>query len=237
MIVRILIAAFASFVSGFSYLVGLHRLMTALLVGFGGLSSLFFGVLFLLPADKARLIFPISENVPSWPYFILGLVLLGMVGGLFLVKAQPADFEEVSSKHFKYMLGGIVGYLTSLFFSSLFWFPSDETRRSVAESTLSTEVLIGTVIFILGVCGSCYLLYRASKGSSESNPDLMRRFVLALFAFFQFDKMPLLVAYLLLNTQETGVVFPNIAALAFAAYIPVSLFLIKTTWDAKTIEM
>jgi hypothetical protein len=235
--VRILIAAFASFVSGFSYLVGLNRLMTALLVGFGGISSIFFGVLFLLPMDKVRLIFPIAEKVPSWPYFILGLVLLGMVVALFLVKARPADFEEVSSKHFKYMLGGIAGYLTSLFFSSVFWFPSDETRRTVAESTVSAEVLIGTVIFLLGVCGSCYLLYKATKGCSENNPDLMRRFVLALFAFFQFDKMPLLVSYLLINAQDTGVIISNVGALAFAAYIPVSLFLIKTTWDAKTIEM
>lgn len=114
---------------------------------------------------------------------------------------------------------------------------SDETRRTVAESTVSAEVLIGTVIFLLGVCGSCYLLYKATKGCSENNPDLMRRFVLALFAFFQFDKMPLLVSYLLINAQDTGVIISNVGALAFAAYIPVSLFLIKTTWDAKTIEM
>lgn len=232
MIVRILIAGFASFVSGLSYLSGLTRLMTALLVGFGALSSLFFGGLFLLPVDQERLVFPIYEKVPAWPYFVLAIVLLSLLVALFLVKAKPAAPEQVSSAHFKYLVAAIGGYLTSVFFSSIYWFPSDETRRGADAATLSTQVLIGTVIFLLGICGSCYLFYKASKGNSEDNPDLMRRFVLAFFTFIQLDKVPLLVAYLLIYAPDTGVIFPNIAALALSAYIPVAVFLIKTTWDS-----
>ena len=41
MVVRILIAGFASFVAGLSYLTGLGRLMTGLLLGFGAFSSFF----------------------------------------------------------------------------------------------------------------------------------------------------------------------------------------------------
>lgn len=234
MIVRILIAGFASFVSGLSYITGLTRLMTALLVGFGAFSSLFFGVLFLLPIDKERLIFPVYESVPSWPYFIIALALIGMVAALFLVKITPAEDETVTSTHFKYLVGGIGGYLTSLFFSSLYWFPSDEKRLEATAEALSTEVLVGTIVFLAGVCGSCYLFYRASRGNTPENPDLMRRFVLAFFTFFQFDKMPLLVAYLLLYEPDTGVIFPSIAALALCAYFPVSAFLIKATWDSNS---
>lgn len=233
MIVRILIAGFASLVSGLSYLTGLARLMTALLVGFGAVSSLFLGGLFLLPVDGERLIFPIYEKVPSWPYFILGLILLGMVAALFFVKFQRTQSEEASSVHFKYLIGGIGGYLTSLFLSSIYWFPSDQTRLAADVSALSTEVLVGTIMFLLGICGSCYLFYKASKGNTESNPDLMRRFVLAFFTIFQFDKVPLLVAYLLIYAPDTGVIFPNIAALALSAYIPVSAFLIKATLDSR----
>lgn len=237
MIVRILIAGFASLVSGLSYLTGLARLMTALLVGFGAVSSLFLGGLFLLPVDGDRLVFPIHEPVPAWPYFVVGVVLLGMVAGLFLLKVKKAASEEASSVHFKYLIGGIGGYLTSLFLSSIYWFPSDETRLTADASALSTEVLIGTIMFLLGISGSCYLFYMASKGNSDANPDLMRRFVLAFFTFFQFDKVPLLVAYLLIYAPDTGVIFPNIAALALSAYIPVAAFLIKATWDSDRSEI
>lgn len=236
MIVRILIAGFSSLVSGLSYLTGLARLMTALLVGFGAFSALFLGGLFLLPADGERLVFPIYEKVPAYPYFILGFVLLGMVVALFLVKLKQAPSEDASSAHFKYLLGGIGGYLTSVFFSSIYWFPSDERRLAADASALSTEVLIGTIIFLLGISGSCYLFYKASRGNSEENPDLMRRFVLAFFTFFQFDKVPLLVAYLLIYAPDTGVIFPNIAALALSAYIPVSAFLIKATLDSRGVD-
>ena len=175
--------------------------------------------------------------MPAWPYFLLALVLLTLVGVLFLVKARPAVAEQVSSTHFKYLIGGIGGYLTSLFLSSIYWFPSDERRLAADASALSTEVLVGTVIFLLGICGSCYLFYKASKGNSEQNPDLMRRFVLAFFTFIQLDKVPLLVAYLLIYEPNTGVIFPNIAALALSAYIPVAVLLIKATWDSRSGEM
>jgi hypothetical protein len=235
MVIRIFIAFFTSFVAGLSYLTGLAKLMTGLLLGFGALSSFFFGILFVLPIDAERPFFPLYEKVPAWPYFLLGLILAGMTVALFRVKLKPAEGEQVSAVHFKYLLGGIGGYLTSLFLSSVYWFPSDAKKLSADSSSLATEVLIGTCLFLLGISVSCYLFYRATKGVSDSHPDLMRRFVLAFFAFFQFDKMPLLVAYLLIYSPETEIIFPNIAALALASYIPVGIFLLKTTWDTKEI--
>lgn len=231
MVVRVLIAGFASFVAGLSYLTGLAKLMTGLLLGFGAFSSFFFGILFVLPIDAERLFFPVYEKVPAWPYFLIGLILTGMTIALYLVKVQPAEGEQVSSNHFKYLLGGIVGYLSSLFLSSIYWFPSDARRLSADASSLTTGVLIGTSLFLIGVSISCYLFYRASKGVSDRHPDLMRRFVLGLFTFFQFDKLPLLVTYLLIYSPETQVSFQNIAALALISYIPVGIFLLKTTWD------
>ena len=236
MIVRIFLAGFASFVAGLSYLTGLARLMTGLLLGFGALCSIFIGVLFLLPADENRLVFPVYSQVPAWPYFLVAAALVGLMFILFLMKAQPAAEEQVSAIHFKYLVGGIVGYLTSMFLSSVYWFPSDAVRRSADPASLTTEVLFGTCLFLAGISVSCALLYRASKGSSERHPDLMRRFVLGLFTFFQFDKMPLLVAYLLIYSPETKVIFPYIAALALASYIPVGLFLLKTTRDCQVVE-
>ncbi len=233
MVVRVFIAVFASLVAGMSYLTGLGRLMTGLLVGFGALCSFFFGILFILPIDPQRPFFPLYEKVPAWPYFVMGLILTGMTVALFLVKTKPAKGEQVSAVHFKYLLGGIGGYLASLFLSSIYWFPSDAEKLSAEPSSLATEVLIGTCMFLLGISLSCYLFYRASKGTSDRHPDLMRRFVLGLFAFFQLDKVPLLVAYLLIYSPETKVIFPNIAALALASYIPVGIFLVKTTWDTK----
>lgn len=233
MVVRVLIAGFASFVAGLSYLTGLAKLMTGLLLGFGAFGSFFFGILFVLPIDAERLFFPVYEKVPAWPYFLIGLILTGMTIALYLVKVQPAEGEQVSSSHFKYLLGGIVGYLTSLFLSSIYWFPSDARKLSADASSLTTGVLIGTSLFLIGVSISCYLLYRASKGVSDRHPDLMRRFVLGLFTFFQFDKLPLLVTYLLIYSPETQVSFQNIAALGLVSYIPVGIFLLKTTWDTK----
>jgi hypothetical protein len=235
MVVRVLIAGFASFVAGFSYLTGLAKLMTGLLLGFGAFSSFFFGILFVLPIDAERLFFPVYEKVPAWPYFLIGLILTGMTIALYLVKVQPAEGEQVSSNHFKYLLGGIVGYLSSLFLSSIFWFPSDARKLSADASSLTTGVLIGTSLFLIGVSISCYLFYRASKGVSDRHPDLMRRFVLGLFTFFQFDKLPLLVTYLLIYSPETQVSFQNIAALALISYIPVGIFLLKTTWDTQEV--
>lgn len=233
MVVRILIAGFASFVAGLSYLTGLTRLMSALLLGFGTFSAFFLGILFLLPVDADRLVFPLYEKVPAWPFFLIGVILLGMTLTLFKGNFKQAESEPVSSQHFKYLLWGVGGYLTSLFLSSIYWFPSDAKRLTVDPSSLSAEVLGGTCLFLLGVSMSCYFFYLASKGNSDTNPDLMRRFVLAFFTFFQFDKMPLLVAYLLIYSPDTKIIFPNIAALALASYIPVGLFLLKATWDSR----
>lgn len=233
MIVRIFIAGFASFVAGLSYLTGLARLMTGFLLGFGALCSMLVGVLFLFPADASRLVFPVYGKVPAWPYFLVAAALAAMLLVLFLTKPQPAEEEQVSARHFKYFLGGIGGYLTSMFLSSVYWFPSDAVRRSADPASLTMEVLFGTCLFLAGITVSCALLYRSSKGSSERHPDLMRRFVLGLFTFFQLDKMPLLVAYLLIYSPETKVIFPYIAALALASYIPVGIFLLKTTRDCR----
>jgi hypothetical protein len=233
MIVRIIIAGFSSVAAGLSYLTGLARLMTGFLLGFGAACSLLFGVLFLLPADGSRRLFPVYEVVPAWPFFLIGAALVGMILVLFLVKAKPADSEEVSATHFKYLVGAILGYLLSLFLSSVYWFPSDAVRRAADAATLASEVLFGTCLFLAGVTVSCALFYRASKGCSARHPDLMRRFVLSLFTFFQLDKMPLLVAYLLVYSPETEVVFPHLAALALASYIPVGIFLLQTTRDSQ----
>ncbi len=233
MIVRIFVAVFTSLVGGFSYLTGLAKLMTAFLLGFGAVCSFLLGVLFVLPADANRLFFPIYEKVPYWPYFLIGVLLAGMIPALFLLKPKPAIAEEVSAVHFKYLAGAVGGYLISLFASSVYWFPSEVVRRSADTSALASEVLFGTCLFLIGVTISCGLFYRASKGCSERHPDLMRRFVLGLFAFFQLDKMPLLVAYLLIYSPETGVIFPHLAALALSSYIPVGIFLLRTTLDSQ----
>lgn len=234
MIVRILIAVFASLVAGLSYLTGLARLMTGFLLGFGALCSIVAGVLFLFPVDEDRLLLPVYEKVPAWPYFLVAVTLLAMVAFLFMAKAKPAEEEDISGQHFKFLLGGILGYLASMFLSSVYWFPSDAVRMSADPATLAGEVLFGTCLFLAGVTVSCALLYRASKGSSERHPDLMRRFVLGFFTFLQLDKMPLLVAYLLIYSPETKVVFPYIAALALTSYIPVGIFLVQTTRECRS---
>lgn len=236
MIVRVLVAVFASLVAGLSYLTGLARIMTGFLLGFGALCSLLAGILFLLPVDEERRLLPVYEVVPAWPYFIIAAVLLAMVAVLFLRKAQPAQVEEVSSSHFKFLLGGIIGCPASMFLSSVYWFPSDAVRLAADSGSLTGEVLFGTCLFLAGVTVSCAMLYRASKGGSERHPDLMRRFVLGLFTFLQLDKMPLLVAYLLIYSPETKVVFPYIAALALTSYIPVGLFLLQTTRECRAVE-
>jgi hypothetical protein len=233
MIVRIFVAGFASLVAGLSYLTGLARLMTGFLLGFGAVCSFLFGVLFFLPADANRRLFPVYQVVPAWPFFLIAAALVGMILVLFLRKAKPAATESVSSVHFKYLFGGIGGYLLSLFLSSVYWFPSDAVRRGADPASLASEVLFGTCLYLAGITISCALFYRASKGCSERHPDLMRRFVLGLFTFFQLDKMPLLVAYLLIYSPETGVIFPHLAALALSSYIPVGIFLLQTTRDSQ----
>ncbi len=233
MIIRILIAGFASSVAGLSYLTGMARIMTALLLGFGAFISFVFGILFLFPADGGRLWFPVSGEAPAYPFFIIGTLLAAMIFALYLAKPKFEIAEQVSRTHFKYFIWGSGGYLSTLFISSFFWFPSDSRKLAIDESGMVIQALAGTCFFIFGVSCSLYLLYRASRGSSAERPDMMRRFVLALFAFFQLDKVPAFVAYLLIYSPDVQLIFPNLAALALSAYIPVGIFLLKTNWDIK----
>jgi hypothetical protein len=233
MIIRVLIAGFASSVAGVSYLAGMTRIMTALLLGFGAFVSFIFGLLFLLPGDEGRLWFPVSGEAPPYPFFILGTLLAAMILALYLLKPKFEIVEQVSKTHFKYLVWGAGGYISTLFISSFFWFPSDSRKLAIDESGLAIEALAGTCFFILGISCSLYFFYRASRGSSAERPDMMRRFVLAFFTFFQLDKVPVFVAYLLVYDPDVQLVFPNLAALALSSYIPVGLFLLKTTWDTK----
>jgi hypothetical protein len=227
MIIRILIAGFASLGTGISYLVGLARMTTALLLGFGAFVAFVFGLLFLLPPEEGRLWFPNYGEAPPLPFFIICIFLLGAVIRLFYQKPGFEVVEDVSGEHFRFLLGGIGGYLLSFFTAVYFWFPSEARKLAADESGLAGGALAGTWIFFLGLSGSLYLLFRASRGCSAERPDLMRRFVLAVFAFLQFDKLPALAAYLLVYSPETPVIYPNMAALALAAYIPVALFLLR----------
>jgi hypothetical protein len=234
MIVRIFIAVFTSLVGGLAYITGLARLMTAFLLGFSAFCAIGLGVIFSLPEkSKGYLFFPVFEKAQAWPYFAVGVVLLLMIAPLFLLKSRPAPAVEVSATHYKTFVAAIATYLVSLFGSSVYWFPSDALRRSADAATLGSEVLVGTCLFLGGVTLSCYLFHRASRGGSERHPDLMRRFVLGFFAFFQMDKVPVLVTYLLIYSPETGVIFPHLAALALAAAIPIGIFLVKTTLDSQ----
>ena len=233
MIVRIVIAGFSSVVSGVCYLSGLMRIMSALLMGFGVLAALFFGILFLLPSNDDRLLFPIYGAGASWPFFLLGAVLAGLIGWLFLDKSQPAGEQQVTASHFKYLGAGLFTYLCALFLPAFLWFPSEERRVASEASTLGLEVFIGVCLYLAGCCIALFLLYRASRGTTSTHPDLMRRFVPALFSVCHLDKMPALVAYLLIYSPETHVIFPKIAALALAAYIPIGIFLIKICGDCR----
>jgi len=236
MIVRILIAVFASVVASIGYLTGYVRMMTALLIGFGALSATIFGILFILPAEETGFLSPMYDQYPGWPFIIVAAILAAMVAVLFLTEVKGAPEEPVSALHFKYLLVGVGGFLISLFVSSVYWFPSDEVRLAVERSVLRFEVMLGTIFFVIGLTLSCLCFYKASRGTSKKHPDLMRRFVLALFAFFQFDKVPLLVAYLLVYSPETKVIFPHLAALSLAAYIPVGVFLMKASWDSNDMQ-
>lgn len=233
MIIRVLIAGFASSVAGVSYLAGMTRIMTALLLGFGAFVSFIFGLLFLLPGDEGRLWFPVSGEAPPYPFFIIGTLLAAMIIALYLVKPKFEVVEQVSKTHFKYLIWGAGGYIFTFFVSSFFWFPSDSRKLAIDASGLAIEALAGTCFFILGISCSLYFFYRASRGSSVERPDMMRRFVLAFFTFFQLDKVPALVAYLLVYDPDVQLVFPNLAALALSSYIPLGVFLLITTWDTK----
>lgn len=236
MIIRVLIAGFASLVCGLGFVAGLTRLMSGLLLGFGALSSFFLGILFWLPVDSERRLFPVSQSAPYWPYMLIGLVLAGLIVVLFAYRAHPRPKEQVSGKHFKFLFWGLSGYLLSLFVPSVLWFPSDESRLNMDAATLAWGALSGTLLYLVGVSVASYLLYRATRGGNEAQPELMRRFVLGIFAFFQLDKVPLLVTYLLLDAPESQVVFASIGALALCSYFPVAALLLRAAWDSRDDE-
>jgi len=245
MIVRIVIAVFISVVTGVCYLAGMSRLISALLIGFGVLTSLFFALLFLLPPGSARASFALSAPGESWPFLLLALVLALMIGLLFYLRPdsevpdgddrwtddkprEKTDWEPLCASHLQLLGGGVLFYLFSLFFPVFLWFPSEEAARSSVGRHPEMTVLIGVVIFICGISLALYALFRAAKGGTPDNPYLMRTAVPALFTVFHLDKIPALAAYLLIYSTNPELVFPKIAALALAGYIPVSWFLIKT---------
>ncbi len=233
MIARIILAGFSSVVSGVCYLSGLMRVMSGLLLGFGILAGLFFGIIFLLPANDDRLWFPIYGNGSSWPFFLVVACLAGLIVLLFLSKPRPAGEETVSTSHFKYLGSGLFTYLCALFLPAFLWFPSEQRRLTSEISRLEMEVLAGVCLYLVGTMLALFLLYRASRGTAANHPDLMRRFVTALFSFCHLDKMPALVAYLLIFSPETHVIFPAIAALALAGYIPIGIFLIRICAECR----
>lgn len=225
MIIRLLLAAFISVLSGVCYLSGLRRLMSALLIGFGVLAALFFGMVFSFPAGSERISFSVNASGAAWPFFLLAVILIGLIVVLFFFKQKPIETEQFGSRHLKFLGGGLLLYLFSLFFPVFLWFPSDEMHLINEGQTAEIMVLLGVVLYLVGSCAALYLLYRSTKGATQQHPDLMKRFVPALFSVFHLDKIPSLVAYLLIYSSEPPFVFPKIAALALTAYIPVSLFL------------
>lgn len=235
MIVRIVIALFISLVSGVCYMAGLTRLMSALLIFFGVISALFFGILFLLPPGSDKLSFAVTAHGESWPFFLLALILAVMIGYLFLKKddgTEPAAYEPLGPPHLRFLAGGIVLYFCSLFLPVLLWFPSEKMTATTSAARLEIMLLVGVLIFIAGVSGALYLIYRSTRGGTPDNPTLMKRFVPALFSVFHFDKIPALAAYLLIYSSQPQLVFPKIGALALAAYIPVAVFLIAISFSA-----
>lgn len=235
MIVRIVIALFVSLVSGMCYMTGLTKLMSGLLIGFGAISALFFGIVFLLPPNSQKISFAVTAPGASWPFFLLALVLIFLIGFLFLYKPKKQDaagFEPLGSSHLKLYAGGILLYLVSLFLPVVLWFPADNATFGPGDRP-ELMLLIGVLIFISGASAALYLIYRASRGGTGDNPNLMRRLVPALFSVFHFDKIPALVAYLLIYSEQPELVFAKIAALALAAYIPVALLLIKISFDVE----
>ncbi len=233
MVVRIILVVFVSGASGICYLAGLTRLMSALLVGFGSVMSLFFGVLFSVSAEQRQLWLPVYGQGAPWPFFLLSAVLAGIVVLFFMKKAEPVKKETVSPTHFKYLLSAFFGCVLSIFLPSLLWFPSDAKRASMDALTLEVHMFIGTCIYLLILVVSLYFFYRASRGMTVKHPDLMRRLVLAIFAIVHFDKIPVFIAFLLVYSSETGVIYPSVAALALAAYVPISLFLLKLSWQSE----
>ena len=233
MIIRLILALFISIVSSFCFLSGLTRLMSGLLIGFGALSSIFFGAVFLLPPNPDRLLFPLVGSGPAYPFFLLAVAMIGLIVWLFYQKPQPADEEQLSSIHLKFLGGGIALYICTLFIPIVLWFPSDEKAQALQSTSLEYMVLGGVCLYLAGSFIALWMLYRASRGTSSAHPDLMRRFVPALFSFLHLDKLPALVAYLLVYSADTQFVFPKIAALALSAYLGVGVFFIRMYRDSR----
>ncbi len=226
MIVRILIAAFVSLVGGACFLASMNRLMSGLLLGFGVFISCFFGVLFAVPASEDILGFPLHGKGGSIPFFLVAIILAIIVGWLFLRKKKEYEWQQLSKNHFYDLAAGFAASLLAIFLPALLWFPSEEKRSAAELSSLETSVIIGTVIYLLLVAAALFLFARASKGGTEKAPDFMRRIVLTLMAIFHLDKLPALIAYILIYSPETGVVFGDGAALALSSYLLVGGFLL-----------
>ncbi len=236
MIVRIVIALFISLVSGMCYMTGLTKLMSGLLIGFGAICALFFGIVFLLPPNSEKITFAVTAPGASWPFFLLALILIFLIAFLFLYKPEKkgaSGFEQLCSSHLQLFGGGILLYLFSLFLPIALWFPADNATSAPGDNA-ELMLLIGVLIFVSGASVALYLIYRASRGGTGDNPNLMRRLVPALLSVFHFDKIPALVAYLLIYSEQPQLVFAKIAALALAAYIPVALLLIRISFDVET---
>ena len=233
MIVRIVIALFISLVSGVCYMAGLTRLMSALLLFFGVICALFFGIVFLLPPGSEKISFTVTAHGASWPFFLVAAILALLIGYLFLKKNEPREplrFEPLGRSHLRFLVGGTLLYILSLFLPVLLWFPSDKMMATTEPARLELLLLLGVIVFIAGVSASLFLIYRSTRGGTEDNPSLMKRFVPALFSVFHFDKIPALAAYLLIYSSQPQLVFPKIGALALAAYIPVAIFLIRISF-------
>lgn len=236
MIVRIVLVLFVSGASAVCYLAGYTRLMSALLIGFGTVISLFFGLLFVVPEGSRELWLPVYGGGSAWPFFLLAAILAGIVALLFSKREEFPDKEIISSDHLQYLIGGFFAYILSIFLAALLWFPSDEKRLSLDSAALEIQVFLGTCLYLAGTLVALYLFYKASKGMAENYPDLMRRVVLALFSCLHFDKIPAFIAFLLIYSPETGIIYPSIAALALSAYLPVSLFLLKMSWQSEKVQ-
>ncbi len=233
MIVRIVLVLFVSGASVICYLAGFTRLMSALLMGFGALVSLFFGILFQVSAEQRQVWVPVNGQGASWPFFLLAAVMVVMVILFFVKKSEPPKRESVSPAHIRYFIFAFFGYLASIFLPALLWFPSDEKQSTLDSSTLGVHMFSGTCLYLLGIVLSLYFFYRSSQGMVSQYPDLMRRIVLALFSMVHFDKAPAFVAFLLIYSPDTQLIYPTVAAMSLAAYIPIGIFLLKLSWQSE----
>ena len=136
MIIRVILAVFISGATGICYLAGFARLMSGLLIGFGSLVCIFFGIIFIVPEENRQLWFPVFGDGLAWPFFLLALILAGLAGLLFIKRSEEIAPETVSSVHFQYFIGAFFAYVLSVFLPSLLWFPSEEKRTLLDAETL-----------------------------------------------------------------------------------------------------